>query len=446
MPKYTKIFETHAAYNTYITGNNKELPNLSYCENNHVHFNNSQNIIAKFNVVTNQSGAPTLYIDDFPQDYADDEYDGDMEAFKQDFVDHVDNIDHINDDSYYMNQYIYTGETFEYNNNEYYLWELNGEVTSSNVKYILTDTLYFMGLSLEDNLDNDYCPFVYILNEDLEVEYTNQQKSSYVLVAYRGISSLKLYIDDFPQDFADGEYDGDMEAFKQDWVNDVDDNTYGMNVYTYKNETFEYNNNEYYLWELDGNVGDVKYMLTDTLDFTGLSLEDDIDNDYCPFTYILDNDSNVIYTNSEKSSYVLVAVRGGISNGINEKVLYNTSNISKIKINGVEQSQVKSQYTFDTPGEQTIKYTLIDKGSLDDEMFLECYDLISIKLPNTITSIGIDTFYRCTSLTSINIPNSVTTIGAQAFLDCTGLTSITIPNSVTTIGHRLYRSYKHYNT
>lgn len=40
MADYLKNFETHNDYNTYITGNDKILPNVSYCEdNNEVHYN-----------------------------------------------------------------------------------------------------------------------------------------------------------------------------------------------------------------------------------------------------------------------------------------------------------------------------------------------------------------------------------------------------------------------
>ena len=40
MGNYIKLFETHSAYNTYITGGDAILPNVSYCEDqNEVHYN-----------------------------------------------------------------------------------------------------------------------------------------------------------------------------------------------------------------------------------------------------------------------------------------------------------------------------------------------------------------------------------------------------------------------
>jgi hypothetical protein len=71
--------------------------------------------------------------------------------------------------------------------------------------------------------------------------------------------------------------------------------------------------------------------------------------------------------------------------------------------------------------------------SIGGTAFLSCTSLTSINIPNSVTSIGYSAFYGCTSLTSINIPNSVTGIGSSAFYGCTSLASINIPDSVTNI-------------
>ena len=70
--------------------------------------------------------------------------------------------------------------------------------------------------------------------------------------------------------------------------------------------------------------------------------------------------------------------------------------------------------------------------------FSECSGLTSITIPNSVTSIEYYAFSGCSGLTSITIPNSVTSIGDSAFEGCTGLTSITIPNSVTSIGSHAF--------
>jgi hypothetical protein len=54
-------------------------------------------------------------------------------------------------------------------------------------------------------------------------------------------------------------------------------------------------------------------------------------------------------------------------------------------------------------------------------------------VPSGVTSIGAAAFYHCTGLTNVTIPNTVVSIGLEAFSGCTGLTGATIPDSVTAI-------------
>ena len=94
--------------------------------------------------------------------------------------------------------------------------------------------------------------------------------------------------------------------------------------------------------------------------------------------------------------------------------------------------------------------------SIGDGAFEGDYNLTSINIPNSVTSIGRRAFYWCSQLTrvnipygitsiedytfsrsgltNVNIPNSVTSIGNYSFCNCVSLTSINIPDSVTSIG------------
>lgn len=87
------------------------------------------------------------------------------------------------------------------------------------------------------------------------------------------------------------------------------------------------------------------------------------------------------------------------------------------------------------------KLTLL-KGPdiLEDYAFCDCKDLSSIKLPESIKSIGKDAFEGCNSLKSIDIPSSVTEIGDTAFRSCESLQSIHLPDGLLTIGEEAFQS------
>ena len=78
--------------------------------------------------------------------------------------------------------------------------------------------------------------------------------------------------------------------------------------------------------------------------------------------------------------------------------------------------------------------------SIGIEAFRYCKKLQSINIPEGVTSIEYGVFMSCSSLTQVNIPDGVTSIGSYAFEHCSSLTQITIPEGVTTIGYEAFKN------
>ena len=119
--------------------------------------------------------------------------------------------------------------------------------------------------------------------------------------------------------------------------------------------------------------------------------------------------------------------------------------------NGVTYSFVESTQTLSISGSGAIsdynnvdapwhEYShkivriLIGEGitSIGKHAFINCKNLNSVTIPNTVSLIGFESFYGCSSLASIDLPNSIENIDENAFAS-SGLTSIIIPSGVTSI-------------
>ncbi len=83
------------------------------------------------------------------------------------------------------------------------------------------------------------------------------------------------------------------------------------------------------------------------------------------------------------------------------------------------------------PGSQQVK--------LGNNMFMQCYKLMNITLPQSIDSMGEEMFMNCLMLTEVEIPQGISTIGMKAFAS-SGVTTVLIPKSVTTIGSAAFTS------
>lgn len=63
-------------------------------------------------------------------------------------------------------------------------------------------------------------------------------------------------------------------------------------------------------------------------------------------------------------------------------------------------------------------------------LFFRCADLESVVIPDSVESIGTDCFANCIKLTSVKLPSSLTVVSNNLFIGCTALSSVTIPDSV----------------
>ncbi len=72
--------------------------------------------------------------------------------------------------------------------------------------------------------------------------------------------------------------------------------------------------------------------------------------------------------------------------------------------------------------------------------FANCSNLISVVIPNSVTTINPGAFINCSNLTDVTFSNSITMIKDGAFENCTSITELNIPDSVKTIALYAFRN------
>lgn len=75
---------------------------------------------------------------------------------------------------------------------------------------------------------------------------------------------------------------------------------------------------------------------------------------------------------------------------------------------------------------ETVKY-------LGREAFRNCYNLTSIVIPSKVTRLNDAAFYNCINLRNVKLNEGLVSIGSSVFYNCGLLTSITLPSTVETI-------------
>ena len=113
-----------------------------------------------------------------------------------------------------------------------------------------------------------------------------------------------------------------------------------------------------------------------------------------------------------------------------------------VKSEGPSEVSTINDYVFYT--NEGINYLIAYKGNdtalelpdnyngesyvINEYAFSNCENLISVEIPNSVTSIGASAFRGCTGLTSIIIPTSVTSIERSTFISCSKLNSYYLGN------------------
>lgn len=124
----------------------------------------------------------------------------------------------------------------------------------------------------------------------------------------------------------------------------------------------------------------------------------------------------------------------GLNTVLNNKIVVRVprnANLLTVK----RDVQIIPQSAFSKMGNlQTVEFE--QRGILEtigQYAFADAKSLSYMELPSTVTEIGVGAFFGCLSLSEINLPFSITAIASEVFAS-SGLLTINIPQGITSIG------------
>ena len=258
----------------------------------------------------------TMWIDDYPS----------IAEFNEEFYKYSSLDDYLDDyledpESFDSDCFVYMNETVEYDGVTYYAWQYVKKTQEEADGFYLTNTIDFntlSGLSIEANHRNRNCPVYAYLSPDLEEDpyIKNYDDPDRILVKVENVNGeLRMWIDGFPTLFSEFYYLSENMIDYDDYFAYLfsEGGDYNQaNEYCFTGETIDYDGETYYLWEYQGNVADIKYMLTQTANFNelyNLSIESDTSNRNCPVYAILNEDmQEYMKTDYQDDNYVLLKV------------------------------------------------------------------------------------------------------------------------------------------
>ena len=423
--KFIKLFNNHSDYNTYISSNDKILPNLSYCKDiGDVHLNpwyDPERFVAKFNV-TSTPFATSLF--------------NNTSLLKELEIDGV----------------VYTGNDIF--SHYYHTFNTTGIHT---VKYTLNDnvtTIDSASFAGKTNMISITIPNTITTISNGTFGGCSSLKSVTIpnsvttigggvfggctylkrLTIPSSVTTINGCLGDLSFENLIFELINPNATFVRDTTNKILTNTAGNTLICGFNNTIAIPNSvttigQYALYGCEsltsvtiGNsvttIGDQAFYGCNGL--TSITIPNRVSSignqafSYCRgLTSMIVNSGNSIYDSRNNCNAIIRTSTNSLITGCQNTVIPNT--ITSI-----------DQYAFGSCTGLT-SITIPDSvTTIGEHAFMGCSGLISITIPNSVTFIGQNAFWHCTSLTSVTIGNGVTSIRNGAFSGCSGLTSFTI--------------------